>query len=67
MAKRRVKSKKIINCDCTDKKKFSRMTQSDNCICYIGTSMSNQKKMFVKRVNVTKTDELSQMALGVGT
>ena len=67
MAKRRVKSKRIINCQCTDRKSYTSLHQNDNCICYIGTSMSNIKKMFVKRVNVTKVDELSEMELGVGT
>jgi hypothetical protein len=66
MAKRIIKSKRIINCDCNTQKKHGRLTQSDNCVCYIGTSMSNSKKLFTRRVNVTKVSELNDMDLGVG-
>ena len=66
MAKRRVKTKRIINCNCTDRKSYTSLHQNDNCICYISTSKSINKKMFVKRVNVAKVDELNEMELGVG-
>tara|TARA_B110001454_G_scaffold44815_1_gene43819 strand:- start:407 stop:610 length:204 start_codon:yes stop_codon:yes gene_type:complete len=66
MAKAKVKSKRIINCTCNTQKKYTTLTQSDNCICYIGTSMDNQKRVWARRVNVTKVSELSDMDLGVG-
>jgi hypothetical protein len=65
-AKAQVKSKRIINCDCNTQKKYNRLTQSDNCVCSIGTSMNNSKRVWARRVNVTKVSELSDMDLGVG-
>ena len=59
MAKAKVKSKRIINCTCNTQKKYTTLTQSDNCVCYIGTSMSNSKRSLVKRVNVTMVKEFS--------
>ena len=51
-------SKIIINCDCLVQKKFNDLTQSDKCICRIGTS-DKSKKVIARRVNVTKVKEFS--------
>lgn len=49
----------IINCNCLEQKKFRDLTQSDKCICRIGTSMTSQKRVVAKRVNVTIVKEFS--------
>ncbi len=49
----------IINCNCLEQKKFRDLTQSDKCICRIGTSMQSQKRVVAKRVNVTIVKEFS--------
>jgi hypothetical protein len=53
------KTNKMINCKCLKQKKYTTLTQSDKCICKIGTSMSNSKRSVVKRVNVTMVKEFS--------
>ena len=53
------KTNKIVNCKGLKQKKYTTLTQSDKCICKIGTSMSNSKRSLVKRVNVTMVKEFS--------
>jgi len=43
----------LINCDCLEQKIFNKLTQSDKCVCRIGTSARTDKKIKARRVNVT--------------
>lgn len=53
------KPKTIVNCKCLKEKKFKGLTQGDDCVCNIGTSMSSSKRVLVKRVNLTIVKEFS--------
>lgn len=52
-------SKTIVNCKCLEQKKFGDLTQSDKCVCKIGTSINSSKRVVARRVNVTIVKEFS--------
>ena len=51
--------KTLVNCKCKKVKKFTDLTQGDQCVCNIGTSMSSNKRNLARKVNLTIVKDFS--------